>query len=55
MALSYACQVQPGSFEYALNEIIEERLDLGVFGPRYRNDDTGRLAFDPKVLLKIVL
>jgi len=52
LALSYACQVQPGSFEYAL---IEERLDLGVFGPRYRNDDTGRLAFDPKVLLKIVL
>jgi hypothetical protein len=42
----------PGSFEYALNEIVEEHLDLSVFEPRYRNDDTGRLAYDPKVLLE---
>ncbi len=45
----------PGSFEYALNEIVEEHLDLSMFERRYRNDDTGRLAYDPKVLLKIVL
>jgi transposase len=53
--LSYADQIVPGSFEYALNEIVEEHLDLSVFEQRYRNDDTGRLAYDPKVLLKIVL
>ncbi len=53
--LSYADQLVPGSFEHALNEIVEEHLDLSVFAPRYRNDDTGRLAYDPKVLLKIVL
>jgi hypothetical protein len=34
---------------------VEEHLDLSVFEPRYRNDDTGRSAYDPKVLLKIVL
>ena len=55
IALSYADQIVPGSFEYALNEIVEEHLDLSVFEPRYRNDETGRLAYDPKVLLKIVL
>jgi transposase len=55
VALSYADQIVPGSFEYALNEIVEEHLDLGVFEQRYHNDDTGRLAYDPKVLLKIVL
>ena len=53
--LSYADQIVPGSFEYALNEIVEEHLDLSVFERRYCNDDTGRLAYDPKVLLKIVL
>jgi hypothetical protein len=53
--LSYADQIVPGSFEYALNEIVEEHLDLSVFEARYRNDETGRLAYDPKVLLKIVL
>jgi transposase len=53
--LSFADQVVAGSFEYALNEIVEEHLDLSVFEKRYRNDETGRLAYDPKVLLKIVL
>jgi transposase len=53
--LSYADQIVPGSFEYALNELVEEHLDLSVFEGRYCNDETGRLAYDPKVLLKIVL
>ena len=53
--LSYADQVVEGSFEYALNEIVEEHLDLSVFEHRYRNDETGRSAYDPKVLLKVVL
>jgi transposase len=53
--LSYADQIVEGSFEYALNEIVEEQLDLSVFEHRYRNDATGRSAYDPKVLLKVVL
>jgi len=53
--LSYADQVVEGSFEYALNEIVEDHLDLSVFDHRYHNDATGRLAYDPKVLLKILL
>ena len=55
IALSYADQVVPGSFEYALDDIVENHLDLSVFDKRYRNDQTGRLAYDPKVMLKIVL
>jgi hypothetical protein len=42
--LSYADQILPGSFEYALNEIVEEHLDLSVFEQRYRNDEMGQLA-----------
>ncbi len=45
----------PGSFEYALNEIVDQHIDLTPFAARYANDETGRLAYDPAVLLKIVL
>jgi transposase len=55
IAVSFADQILPGSFEYALNEIVECHLDLTPFEARYTNDDTGRLAYDPKLLLKIVL
>jgi transposase len=53
--LSYADQIVEGTFEYALNEIVEEHLDLAVFEHRYHDDATGRSAYDPKVLLKVVL
>src|SRR6187401_21548 len=53
--ISYSDQVVDGSFEHALNEIVEDHLDLSAFERRYANDATGRLAYDPKVLLKIVL
>ncbi|MEO8182853.1 MAG: hypothetical protein ABI895_28810 [Deltaproteobacteria bacterium] len=49
--LSYAVQIVEGSFEHALNEIVEEHLDLTVFEKRYANDETGRPAYDPRVLL----
>jgi len=51
----YADQIVAGSFEYALDRIVEEHLDLSVFDRFYRNDQTGRTAYDPKILLKVVL
>lgn len=53
--LAYADQIVEGSFEFALGEIVENHLDLSLFEARYCNDDTGRHAYDPKLLLKIVL
>jgi transposase len=53
--VSFPHQILPGSFEYALNEIVDEHIDLGPFEARYRNDETGCLAYDPAVLLKVVL
>ncbi len=55
IAVSYSDQILPGTFEYALSEIVENELDLSVFDARYNNDETGRRAYDPAVLLKIVL
>ena len=48
-------QLMPGTLEYAINHVVEERLDLSIFDERYRNDETGRKAIAPKILIKIVL
>ena len=48
-------QLAPGTLEYAIHHLIEERVDTSMFDEKYRNDETGRTAYDPKVLLKIVL
>ena len=48
-------QLVPGTLEYAIHHIVEERLDLDFFDERYCNDETGRKAISPKVLIKIVL
>ena len=48
-------QLVPGTLEYAIHHLVQERLDTSEFDAEYCNDETGRTAYDPKVLLKIVL
>lgn len=48
-------QIMEGTLEYAIHELVENRLDLTPFHAKYRNDETGRPAINPKILLKIVL
>ncbi len=48
-------QLMPGTLEFAVHTLIEMRMDLSVFDRNYNNDETGRSAYDPKVLLKVVL
>jgi transposase len=48
-------QIQPGTFEYALNYIVDNELDLSVFESRFNNDLTGAPAYDPAIMLKIIL
>ncbi len=48
-------QILPGSFEEAINYIVDNQIDLSVFESRYNNDETGATAFDPSILLKVVL
>ena len=55
VVINYQDQLQPGTFEHALHHLIDTRLDLSVFYPRYKNDETGRPAYDPAILLKIIL
>lgn len=55
LPVNFAEQIVPGSFEHAVNWLVDHEIDLSVFDARYRNDETGASAFDPAVLLKIVL
>ena len=53
--LSIQQQILPGTFEYTLNYPIDHEFDVSIFEQRYHNDETGALAYDLVVVLKIVL
>jgi transposase len=48
-------QLMEGTMEHAINEVVDNRLNLEHFAQKYCNDDTGRPAYDPRILLKVVL
>ena len=37
-------QLLPGTFEYAVNHLIDHEMDLSGFDARYCNDETGAAA-----------
>lgn len=53
--IQFERQILPGTFEYALNYVIDHKLNMSVFDERRRNDGVGASAYDPRVMLKIVL
>jgi transposase len=55
ISVHFEQQILPGTFEYSLNHLVDHKLDLSVFDERYRNEETGAKAYDPKILLKIIL
>ena len=48
-------QIVPGSFAFALNYLVEHELDLKPLDAQFKNDEVGASAYDPRVMLKIVL
>ena len=55
LPISLDAQLMAGSFEYALDYLIDNEVDLSGIAKRYCNDETGAPAYDPAVMLKIVL
>ena len=53
--MSLEDQLVPGTIEFAIHWLIEDRMDMAVFEGKYKNDETGCKAYNPKMLLKIVL
>lgn len=55
LPVSFERQILPGTFEHTLSYLIDNKIDLSVFTGRYKNDDGGAPAYDPAILLKIIL
>jgi transposase len=55
LPVSLEDQLMPGTLEFAIHTLVEKRMDMSIFAGKYRNDETGRAAYDPKILLKVVL
>ena len=45
IAVDLQRQLLPGSFEHALNHLIDHELNLSSFDTRYKNDLTGAAAY----------
>lgn len=55
LPVDFSQQIVPGSFEHALCYLVDHEIDLTELRGRYRNDEQGASAYDPAVLLKIVV
>ncbi|MDD2770087.1 MAG: transposase [Methylococcus sp.] len=55
LPVDFSQQIVPGSFEQAMCYLVDHELDLGSLRGRYKNDEQGASAYDPAVLLKIIL
>ena len=55
LPVDLARQLLPGTFEHAVNHLLDHAIDLSQFDARFRNDETGAPAYPPAMLLKVVL
>jgi|TARA_R100000687_G_scaffold14797_1_gene11491 transposase len=55
VVIDFEEQLQPGTFEFTLHRLIDDHIDLSAFHEKYKNDAGGRSAYDPAILLKIIL
>lgn len=55
LPVSFHKQIQPGTFEYTLSYLIDNKIDMSCFEELYKNDETGATAYNPSILLKIIL
>ena len=55
LAVDLHRQLLPGTFEHALNHLLDHELDLTGFDARFSNDATGAAAYPPAMLLKVIL
>ena len=53
VVINFEDQLSPGTFEHAVHYLISNKVDISVYYPRFQNDETGRPAYDPAILLKL--
>ena len=55
ISIAFEHQILPGTFEHALNYIVDNKLRFERLDAVRNNDDGGAPAYNPRVMLKIVL
>ena len=55
LPVDLARQLLPGTFEHALNHLLDHVIYVSHFDVRFKNDETGATAYPPAMLLKVVL
>jgi transposase len=53
--LSLEKQLAPGTLEFAIHVLMQRCIDSSIFANRYKNDAIGCPAYNPQLLLKVVL
>jgi transposase len=55
LPVSLESQLVPGTLEFAIHTLVDSRIKVDAFERKYKNDETGCPAYDPRLLLKIIL
>ena len=55
IAVDLKRQLLPGTFEHALDYLVDQEIDLSVLDARFKNDEGGAPAYPPAMLLKVIL
>ena len=55
LPIAFENQILPGTFEHTIHYLVDNVLDLSIFDSKFKNAETGRPAYDPAILLKVVL
>lgn len=55
LAIDLKRQLLPGTFEHALDHLLDHEIDLSAWDARFKNDETGASAYPPAMLLKVIL
>ena len=55
LPVSLKDQLAHGTIEFAIHTLVEEIMDMTRFDAKFKNDETGCKAYNPKILLKIIL
>ena len=53
--VDFTKQIVPGTLEYTIHWLVDNKVDLTGMVSRFRNEGTGAPAYDPAILLKVVL
>ena len=55
VVINFEEQIQQHPFAFSIHKLIDQYIDLSCFYEKYSNDKGGRSAYDPAILLKVIL